>query len=91
MPIAKALGVTVKELLGEDKPKRLFSAGGRIRQLFEAAAEKLKPALLRNTTSMHRLQLPLVDEAQRAAMLHHDTANFACLTSCLTLIFFCLS
>ena len=38
MPIAMALGVSVEELLGEDKPKRVFSPGGRMRQLFEATS-----------------------------------------------------
>jgi transcriptional regulator with XRE-family HTH domain len=36
MPMAKALGVTVEELLGEPRPKRVVSPGGRARQLFEA-------------------------------------------------------
>lgn len=35
IPIAKALGVTVEELLGEAKPKRNSSGGGRLGQVFE--------------------------------------------------------
>lgn len=38
IPMAKALGVTVEELLGEAKPKRVVSPGGKMRQLFEAAS-----------------------------------------------------
>ena len=39
IPMAKALGVTVEELLGEAKPKRTVSPAGRMRQLFEAASQ----------------------------------------------------
>ena len=38
LPMAKALGVTVEELLGEPRPKRVVSPGGRARQLFEAVS-----------------------------------------------------
>ena len=38
IPMAKALGVTVEELLGEAKPKRVLGPGGRLGQVFEAAA-----------------------------------------------------
>jgi transcriptional regulator with XRE-family HTH domain len=34
-PIAKALGVTVEELLGQDKPKRAAAPGGKVRGVFE--------------------------------------------------------
>ena len=37
--LAKALGVTVEELLGEARPKRAASPGGRARQLFEAISK----------------------------------------------------
>jgi transcriptional regulator with XRE-family HTH domain len=37
--MAKALGVTVEELLGESRPKRVVSPGGRSRQLFEAVSK----------------------------------------------------
>lgn len=39
LPIAQALGVTVEELLGEDRPRRVLAPGGRLRQLFEAASK----------------------------------------------------
>jgi transcriptional regulator with XRE-family HTH domain len=39
LPMAKALGVTVEELLGEARPKRVVSPGGRSRQLFEAVSK----------------------------------------------------
>ena len=35
----QALGVTVEELLGESRPKRVLSPGGKMRQLFEAASK----------------------------------------------------
>ena len=37
--MAKILGVTVAELVGEPKTKRAQPAGGRLGQLFEAAAK----------------------------------------------------
>ncbi len=39
LPIATALGVTVEQLLGEEKPSRVISPGGRVRQLFEAVSK----------------------------------------------------
>jgi hypothetical protein len=39
LPMANALGVTVEELLGEPRPKRVISPGGRARQLFEAISK----------------------------------------------------
>jgi transcriptional regulator with XRE-family HTH domain len=38
VPIAKALGVTVEELLGQPKPSRITAPGGRARLLFEAVS-----------------------------------------------------
>lgn len=38
IPIAKALGVSVEEVLGEPKPKRSPAPAGRARQLFEAVS-----------------------------------------------------
>jgi transcriptional regulator with XRE-family HTH domain len=38
-PIAQALGVTVEEVLGQPKPSRVTSPGGRARQLFEAISK----------------------------------------------------
>jgi transcriptional regulator with XRE-family HTH domain len=37
-PLARALGVTVEELLGQPKPSRVSGPGGRARQLFEAVS-----------------------------------------------------
>jgi transcriptional regulator with XRE-family HTH domain len=37
-PMAKVLGVTVEELLGQPKPSRVTAPGGRARQLFEAVS-----------------------------------------------------
>jgi len=39
VPMAKALGVTVEELLGESKPRRVVHPGGKLGQVFEAVAE----------------------------------------------------
>jgi transcriptional regulator with XRE-family HTH domain len=39
VPMAAALGVTVEQLLGEDRPKRVLSPAGRMRQLFDRAAK----------------------------------------------------
>jgi transcriptional regulator with XRE-family HTH domain len=38
LPMANVLGVTVEELLGEPKPKRVLSPAGRMRHLFDAAS-----------------------------------------------------
>jgi len=39
VPIAEALGITVEELLGAAKPKRVTAPGGRLRQVFERASK----------------------------------------------------
>ncbi len=39
IPMAKALGVTVEELLGEPKPRRIVTPGGKLRQVFEEASK----------------------------------------------------
>lgn len=39
VPMASVLGVTVEQLLGEDKPKRVLSPAGRMRQLFDRASK----------------------------------------------------
>jgi transcriptional regulator with XRE-family HTH domain len=39
LPMAKALGVTVEELLGEPKPQRVVTPAGKMRLLFEAASK----------------------------------------------------
>lgn len=38
-PMAKALGVSVEELLGEPRPRRAATPGGRARQLFDAVSK----------------------------------------------------
>jgi transcriptional regulator with XRE-family HTH domain len=38
IPMSKALGVTIEELLGE-KPSRVVSPGGKVRQLFEEVSK----------------------------------------------------
>lgn len=35
VPMAAALGVTVEELLGHEKPRRAAAPGGKMRQVFE--------------------------------------------------------
>jgi len=39
LPMAKALGVTVEELLGQQKPIRAVSPGGKVRQVFEEVSK----------------------------------------------------
>jgi len=39
IPIAKVLGVTVEEILGQPKPRRTAPAGGKLGQLFVAASQ----------------------------------------------------
>lgn len=38
-PMAKAFGVTVDEVLGEPRPRKTVTAGGKMGQLFEAASQ----------------------------------------------------
>jgi hypothetical protein len=37
--MAKALGVTVEQLLGEAQPRRAAGPGGKVRQAFEAVSK----------------------------------------------------
>ena len=39
LPMAKALGVTVEEVLGEPRPRKTIVAGGKMGQLFEEASK----------------------------------------------------
>jgi transcriptional regulator with XRE-family HTH domain len=39
VPMASALGVTVEELLGQPKPRRVVSPGGRLNQAFQRVAK----------------------------------------------------
>ena len=38
IPMSKALGVTVEEVLGEERPRKTIVAGGKMGQLFEEAS-----------------------------------------------------
>jgi transcriptional regulator with XRE-family HTH domain len=38
-PIANALGVSVEEVIGEERPRRVPAPGGKLRRLFEATAK----------------------------------------------------
>ena len=39
LPMAKTLGVTVEEVLGEPRPRKTITAGGKMGQLFEEASK----------------------------------------------------
>jgi transcriptional regulator with XRE-family HTH domain len=39
VPMANALGVTVEELLGQPKPRRVVAPGGRLNQAFQRVAK----------------------------------------------------
>jgi transcriptional regulator with XRE-family HTH domain len=39
LPLSRILGVTVEELLGQPKPRRVANPGGKLGQAFEAAAK----------------------------------------------------
>lgn len=39
MPMAEALGVSIEELLGEAKPKRVVQPGGRLGRVFAAVSK----------------------------------------------------
>jgi transcriptional regulator with XRE-family HTH domain len=39
LPMARVLGVTVEEVLGEDRPRKTITAGGKMGRLFEQAAK----------------------------------------------------
>ena len=53
IPMAKALGVTIEELLGEARPRRAPVAGGRMGQVFQRAGQ-LSPGLPWFRHAMHR-------------------------------------
>jgi len=38
LPLSRIFGVTVEELLGDPKPRRVANPGGKLGQVFEAAA-----------------------------------------------------
>lgn len=39
LPMARILGVTVEEILGEAKPRRVANPGGKLGKVFDAAAK----------------------------------------------------
>ena len=39
LPMAKALGITVEEVLGESRPRKTITVGGKMGQLFEEASK----------------------------------------------------
>ena len=60
LPIAKALGVSVEELLGEQKPKKL-SSKGRLSTVFERVGELPR-----------RQQLKVIEMAEGFLALHEN-------------------
>jgi len=60
LPMAKALGVTVEEVLGEPRPRKTITAGGKMGQLFEEASKLPRSqqdkviAVLEPFVSVHR-------------------------------------
>lgn len=61
-PIAKALGVTVEELLGEPKPKRAAAPGGKLGQVL-ASVSRLP----------RRQQQKVIEMAEAFLALHQQT------------------
>jgi transcriptional regulator with XRE-family HTH domain len=62
-PMAKALGVTVEELLGEPKPKRVAKPGGKLGQVFESVSRLPR-----------RQQQKVIEMAEGFLSLHQQTA-----------------
>jgi len=60
LPMAKALGVTVEELLGEPKPRRVAAPGGKARQVFDAVSR------------LPRRQQQRIVEVVEALVAQHD-------------------
>jgi len=63
IPMAKALGVTVEELLGEAKVRRAPAPGGKVRQVFEAV-----------TKLPRRQQQKIVEVVEALVSQHSDKA-----------------
>jgi len=63
IPMAKALGVTLEELLGEPKAKRAPAPGGKVRQVFEAV-----------TKLPRRQQQKIVEVVEALVSQHSDKA-----------------
>jgi transcriptional regulator with XRE-family HTH domain len=61
LPIAKALGVTVEEILGQPRPRKTITAGGKMGQLFEEASKMPRSqqdkvvAVLEPFVTVHRM------------------------------------
>ena len=62
LPLAKALGVTVEEILGESRPRKTITAGGKLGQLFEEASKLPRSqqekvlAVLEPFVAVHRVE-----------------------------------
>jgi transcriptional regulator with XRE-family HTH domain len=65
-PLAKALGVTVEEVLGQPKPKRAQPAGGRLGQVFEKVSRLPR-----------RQQQKVIEMAEGFLSLHDAALNGA--------------
>jgi transcriptional regulator with XRE-family HTH domain len=62
LPIAKALGVTVHDLLGEPKPGRVVAPGGKLGQVFEQVGKLPR-----------RQQQKVIEMAEGFLALHKNT------------------
>ena len=63
-PIAKVLGVTVEELLGEPKPKRAAAPGGKLGQVLASVARLPR-----------RQQQKVIEMAEAFISLHQTSTN----------------
>ena len=61
-PLAKALGISVEELLGEPKPRRTAAPGGKLGQVFEAVSKLPR-----------RQQQKVIEMAEGFLALHQHT------------------
>ena len=64
LPIAKALGVSVHDLLGEPKPGRVVAPGGRLGQVFEQVGKLPR-----------RQQQKVIEMAEGFLALHKNTSG----------------
>ena len=64
LPIAKALGVTVHDLLGGPKPERVVAPGGKLGQVFEQVAKLPR-----------RQQQKVIEMAEGFLALHKSTTG----------------
>lgn len=68
IPMAKALGVSVEELLGEPKPKRIVGPAGRLGQVFDAASRLPRRQQQKVAEFVEAfVERQLADQAQRVA------------------------